>query len=250
MIADLEGMPVRDCVLVVLTRVIGGSSLLLFFVFFGFYRGPALADLHLSGPAALLWDGALSLAFFLQHSLMVRRGVRTRLSRLVASHALGALYSVASGAVLAAVILLWQRAGPRLAAVTGPARWTGTALSALALLASAWAALSLRGFDPFGARAIEAHLRGAVPRPPPFHVRGPYRWVRHPQYLCFLLVIWSSPELTADRLLFDLLWTAWILLGTALEERDLQAQLGEPYRAYRSRVPMLLPWRRPAEPTG
>ena len=240
----------RDRVLVVLTRVLGGSSLLLFFAFFGFYRGPAFADLHLSRPAALLWDGALSLAFFLQHSLMVRAGMRARLSRLVASHEVGAVYSLASGVVLAAVVLLWQRAGPPLAALAGGARWGGTALSALALLAFAWAAASLAHFDPFGARAIEAHLRGAVPRPPSFHVRGPYRWVRHPQYLCTLLVIWSSPELTADRILFDLSWTAWMLLATLLEERDLQSELGEPYRAYRSRVPMLLPWRRPVEPTG
>ena len=32
-------------------------------------------------------------------------------------------------------------------------------------------------------------------------VRGPYRWVRHPLYLTTLLMIWSYPDLTADRLL-------------------------------------------------
>jgi protein-S-isoprenylcysteine O-methyltransferase Ste14 len=60
-----------------------------------------------------------------------------------------------------------------------------------------------------------------------------------------LVLFWSNLELTADRLLLDLLWTAWTVAGAALEERDLVAELGEAYRAYQRRVPMLLPWHRP-----
>ncbi len=86
-------------------------------------------------------------------------------------------------------------------------------------------------------------------------VRGAYRWVRHPLYLFMLVLIWSSLDLTLDRLLFDALWTAWIVVGTILEERDLVAEMGEAYLAYQRRVPMLVPWRRPADesvarPTG
>jgi methanethiol S-methyltransferase len=239
----------RARVLVVLTRAVGGASLLLFLAFLVTSRG-ALLELRLSAPAALLWDGALSLAFFLQHSLMVRAPVRARLARLVPAHALGALYSIASGLVLAAVVLLWQRVEPRLLAVDGPARLAGHGVAALALLAFAWAVASLRRFDPFGARAIEEHLHGATARPPTLSVHGPYRWVRHPLYLFTLVIVWSRPDLTVDRLLLDVLWTAWILVGTVLEERDLAAELGDAYRAYQRRVPMILPWRRPAEPAG
>lgn len=51
------------------------------------------------------------------------------------------------------------------------------------------------------------------------------------------------PSTCSDRLLFNVLWTSWIILGSYLEERDLVAEFGERYRAYQQTVPMLLPWR-------
>ena len=67
--------------------------------------------------------------------------------------------------------------------------------------------------------------------------------MRHPLYLCQILVIWSGPDVTSDRLLFIVLWTAWIVLGAHLEEKDLLAQFGAQYGQYQKEVPMLLPWR-------
>ena len=77
----------------------------------------------------------------------------------------------------------------------------------------------------------------------PFVVRGPYRWVRHPFYFFSLLLIWSCPDLSLDRLLHNILWSTWIVVGSVLEERDLVADFGEPYRDYQRKVPMLIPWR-------
>jgi protein-S-isoprenylcysteine O-methyltransferase Ste14 len=50
--------------------------------------------------------------------------------------------------------------------------------------------------------------------------------------------------MSQGRLLFAVVTTAWILIAIRIEERDLEAFLGEPYRDYRRRTPMLLPWRR------
>ena len=63
--------------------------------------------------------------------------------------------------------------------------------------------------------------------------------------MCFftLVIIWCSPDVTADRLLFNVLFTAWIVLGTLLEERDLAAEFGETYSDYQRKVPMLIPWK-------
>ena len=74
-----------------------------------------------------------------------------------------------------------------------------------------------------------------------FVVKGPYRWVRHPLYLFMILMIWSSPNLTMDRLLFNGLWTVWIVIGSILEERDLIFEFGDVYREYQQRVPMFIP---------
>jgi len=75
----------------------------------------------------------------------------------------------------------------------------------------------------------------------PFTVRGPYRWVRHPLYLFCLLMIWAYPHMTMDRVLFNVLFTVWIVVGTVLEERDLVVAFGDSYREYQRKVPMLLP---------
>ena len=82
----------------------------------------------------------------------------------------------------------------------------------------------------------------------PLAIRGPYRWVRHPLYSLFLVLLWVCPDITADRLLLNTLFTAWIVLGTVLEERDLARDLGDPYRAYQRQVPMLVPWKVPGRP--
>lgn len=74
-----------------------------------------------------------------------------------------------------------------------------------------------------------------------FVVRGLYRWVRHPLYLFMILMIWSCPDLTSDRLLFNGLWTVWIVIGSILEERDLVSEFGNAYREYQRKVPMLIP---------
>lgn len=51
------------------------------------------------------------------------------------------------------------------------------------------------------------------------------------------------PATCSDRLLFNVLWTSWIVLGSYPEERNLVAEFGERYQAYQQTVPMLLPWR-------
>jgi len=51
------------------------------------------------------------------------------------------------------------------------------------------------------------------------------------------------PDLSLDRLLFNVLWSVWIVLGAYFEERDLVADFGEEYRQYQKSVPMLMPWK-------
>jgi methanethiol S-methyltransferase len=193
---------------------------------------------------ALAWDAVLSLAFFLQHSGMVRRPVRARLAAVLPARYQGALYSIASGIVLALVIVLWQRSGTQFVVLEGIPRWIAQSLSLLAVVTFVLAACSLRrSFDPLGLGPIRAHLRGQLDRADNLVVRGPYLWVRHPLYSCILVLFWTNPEMTADQLLLSVLWSVWIWVGAVLEERDLVAEFGETYRAYQRQVPMLIPWR-------
>ena len=228
-----------------LAVLVGGGSLLLFGAFL--VLGP-FAGIRVTGSEshALIWDGVISAAFFLQHSGMIRESFRRRLSAWIPLPYHPAVYAIASGAALAAVVLLWQTSPTVVWSAPGPLRLLPRAAAVLAVVGFVWGVRALRVFDPFGRLSLRAPLRGRPDPSPALTLRGPYLWVRHPLYACMLLLIWSTPDMSPDRLCFNVLWTAWIVAGTHLEERDLVAEFGDRYRRYQQTVPMLLPWRRPA----
>ena len=230
--------------ILLLATFVGGGSLLLFVIFL--FNGPLhLVTMGWPHRVVLAWDGLLSLMFFAQHSGMLRRGFRIRLARIIPPHYHAALYAILSGVALTVLIVFWQSSATVLCSLKGSLRWLVRGLFFLALGGFAWGAYALRSFDPLGLTAIRVHRRGKQLPPQEFVVRGPYLWVRHPLYLFSILLIWSCPDMTADRLFFNMLWTVWIYVGTVLEEADLVAAFGEAYRDYQRKVPRLIPWRWP-----
>jgi methanethiol S-methyltransferase len=243
--SDATAHKARPTPLVWASVVLGMGSLLALaaFLFVGSF---GFVDLGLGDRAALSLDAILCCLFFAQHSVMIRERARRALTRHVGPSSFHAVYSVASGVVLLVLIGLWQPAGGDMLGGGSAAIWISCAAFALSFAAVAWAASSLGSFDPFGVREAAAE-RAERDSTQPLAVAGAYRWVRHPLYLAMLVMIWSKPAPTADRLLFNVLWTGWIVLGTMLEERDLSRSFGERYREYRARVPMLVPWRLPSD---
>jgi len=227
-----------------LAVVIGGGSLLLFGVFL-LVRPTPVIHLDASEGQILLWDGLLSILFFIQHSAMIRTSFRNRLAPIIARHYHPSTYAIASGIALTAVVLLWQPSHTVLYQAEGLVRLLARAISVLAIIGFSWGVRALGNFDTFGLAPIKVHLRGKQLRPPIFVVRGPYLWVRHPLYFFMIVLIWSAPDVSSDRLVFNVLWTLWTVLGSYLEERDLVAEFGEKYREYQNTVPMLFPWRFP-----
>jgi len=233
-----------DFCVIFISMVLGGGSLLLFGAFL--IAGPyTIIPFEFSEGQALVWNGFLSLLFFIQHSGMIRGGFRNRLASAVPNRYLPALYSIASGIVLTTMVLLWQTSQTVLFRVQGPLETLFRAIALVAIAGFIWGVRALGSFDPYGRIPLVVHLRGRQLRPPEFVLRGPYLWVRHPLYFCMLVLIWSVPSVTSDRLLFNVLWTVWIVIGSYLEERDAVAEFGERYRDYQRTVPMLLPWRGP-----
>jgi protein-S-isoprenylcysteine O-methyltransferase Ste14 len=188
-----------------------------------------------------VFNTLLSLAFFLQHSGMIRRPFRRRLEGLIASHFQGATYTVASGLVLLVFVAFWQGSDTILFEARGLLKGIMRTLFFLSILGTCWGMWALRSIDMFGLDPILKHLRSKPVSTIPFTIRGPYRWVRHPLYLFMIVLFWCYPIMTTDRLLFNVLWTMWVVVGTVLEERDLVEDFGEAYRDYQSNVPMLIP---------
>jgi methanethiol S-methyltransferase len=226
----------------VLAVVIGGGSLLLFGTFL-LIRPISIVHFGSSELQVLLWDGLLCILFFIQHSGMIRSSFRNRFAPITPPHYHPAIYAIASGIALAAVVLLWQPSQTVTYQAEGLPRLLARAISVLAILGFAWGVRALKNFDTFGLVPIKVHLRGKQLLPPTFIARGPYLWIRHPLYFFMIVLIWSAPDVTADRLLFNVLWTLWIVVGSYLEERDLVSEFGNKYRDYQKTVPMLFPWR-------
>jgi len=229
--------------------VVLGPASLLVWGWFALTGALNLVALGLGETGALAFDACLSVVFFVQHSGMIRKSFRGRSTGLIPPHYRNAVFTVTSGVVLLTVIVLWQESGPPLVSLPTVLRWALRALWFVSVAGFLWGSRALRYFDPYGIKPIRSHLYGTELRTMPFAVRGPYRWVRHPLYFFVVLMIWSYPDVTADRLLFNVLWTAWIVVGAVLEERDMVAEFGDVYRDYQRKVPMLIPYRfRPAWP--
>ena len=227
--------------LVAAAYVLGGGGMLAWLAFL--LLGPLVPlDVELGIAGRLMLDTLLCLLFFIQHSIMVRRGFRLWLTRIVRADFHGALYAAASGLFLLLLAGLWQPVGSALWTPPSPIRWAMILLFLAAGAGAWWGSKSLGDFDALG---VKPALRAFGSQKPftatPFTVRGPYRWVRHPLYLFSLVIIWSCPIFTVDRLLHNGLWTIWIIIGAAMEERDLVDCFGEAYRSYQKTVPMLLP---------
>jgi protein-S-isoprenylcysteine O-methyltransferase Ste14 len=110
-------------------------------------------------------------------------------------------------------------------------------LGALIVLATTFL---INHFDLFGLRQVWLYLRGIPYTPLGFRAPGPYRIVRHPLYVGWLVMFWSTPVMTAAHLVFAIATTAYILIAIQFEERDLVRSLGA-YAEYRRQVPMLIP---------
>ncbi len=97
-------------------------------------------------------------------------------------------------------------------------------------------------FELFGLSQVFANMKGNSL--PPYKFVQPlfYKIIRHPLYLGWLLVFWGTPEMSAGHLLLAFGMTAQIFISIPYEERDIEDSLGEPYRDYKAKTPMLVPF--------
>ena len=190
-------------------------------------------------------DLALLLLFAVQHSGMARGGFKRWITRFIPAAAERSTYVLVASVVLAALFVLWQPLGGVVWSVDAPvARGALYALCAFGWLTVLAATFFINHFDLFGLRQVWLYLRREPYTPVAFKTPGLYRLVRHPLYAGFIFAFWATPDMTVAHLLFALATTGYILIAIQFEERDLLATLGDAYRDYRNRVPMIIPFLR------
>ncbi len=236
--------------------VFGVASYMLFFGVFLYmvgFLGNFLVPKAIDSPAdvsiveALLVNGGLILLFGLQHSVMARPVFKRWITKFIPQPAERPLYVLMSSLALIVLFWLWQPMGGVVWSVQNIAG--STAL--YTLYAAGWTIVFvsthlINHFDLFGLRQVWLYLIGREYTPLKLSTPRPYRHVRHPLYIGWIMAVWATPQMTLAHLMLAAGLTAYILIAIVFEERDLADEHGESYKAYRRKVPMLIPRLTPA----
>ncbi len=190
---------------------------------------------------ALAVDLGLLLLFSVQHSVMARRGFKRVWTRIVPAAVERSTYLLFSSAALLFLIWKWEPMGGVIWNLESSAGKYGMyGLYVVGWLIVLTATFLINHFDLFGLRQVWLNLRAKKYTELVFRTPVFYRVVRHPLYVGWLLVFWSTPRMTAAHLIFALVTTIYILVAIKFEEQDL-VEMHPEYAAYRKRVPMLIP---------
>ncbi len=199
----------------------------------------------LASPYGPITDSLLAIQFPLLHSYLLTARGRRRLARIVPGsrgpRLAITIYALITSLQLLATFWLWTPSGVVLWEPTG---FPGV-MAWSAYLAS-WVFLVRAIHDAgaglqSGAVGWWSVLRGE--RLPTFTMptRGLFRRCRQPIYLGFLLVLWTAPVWSYDRLLLVFAWTPYCVLAPHLKEQRFLRFYGAAFASYRATVPYLIP---------
>lgn len=180
-----------------------------------------------AGAGAVLWNAALVTLFACHHSVFARERVKTQLRPRV-GELLRSVYVWVASLLLCVVCRGWRRVGATLVHATGAAALACVIVQVAGVGLIAW---SVSRIDPLELAGIRLASSPSV-----LQIGGPYRIVRHPLYLGWMLATFATPHLTGDRLLFAVSTSVYLVLAIPWEEGLLQRTFGEAYKRYTAHV--------------
>jgi methanethiol S-methyltransferase len=181
---------------------------------------------------SLAIDAALFSVFALHHSVFARTPLKNALARLAPARLLRSVYVWIASLLLIALCALWQPIGGVLYDAPSPltVAFAIVQLTGLVLIVRSVAAI-----DPLELAGIR-QMDAVDEDPPPLQTSGPYRLVRHPLYLGWMLIVFGPALLTGDRLAFAGFSSFYLVVAIPWEERSLTAAFGQAYVRYTRQV--------------
>lgn len=195
----------------------------------------------LTGPLAVLFDVALVALWGAQHTFMASKPFKRWWTKYVPASIERSTYLLFVTAMTAILVLFWVPVGGSLWSVGGIA---GAAL--LVLFFSGWlltlfATFLINHFHLFGLQQAWQGETEVENKQTSFVTPVLYKLVRHPMMSGMLISFWSVPEMTVSRLVLNIAFSIYILVGIYYEEKTLVDDLGDEYLAYRKSTASLVP---------
>ncbi len=186
------------------------------------------------------------IAYFVMHSLLaslwMKQKIQRRWPQMMPAYRLS--FNVLSILLLIPLIWLMQKnSGPLVWQWVGIMGGLMKGLTIAAVLGFIW---SLKSYDNMVFLGVtqwrKRHTDSSDPES--LRISTLHRFVRHPWYFFFLVVMWTQ-DLHLTQLVVYSLITAYLVIGSRMEERKLIVHYGAAYRDYARQVPGLvpLPWR-------
>jgi methanethiol S-methyltransferase len=181
-----------------------------------------------AGVRPLAFDALLCLAFGAHHSVLARDSVKRRLAATIPAELVRSVYVWVASLLLMVVCAFWRPIGGVLFDVRGVG---GLALAAVQLGGVGLIARAVATIDPLALAGIRAASRVAS-----LQVGGPYRFVRHPLHLGWMMATFGARHMTGDRFAFAVFTALYIVAAVPFEERSLRRSFGDDYTRYQRRV--------------
>ena len=190
------------------------------------------------GPVGrdVLVNIALFSVFALHHSLLARSGAKGLLQRVLSAPLERSIYTWTASILLIVVCLRWRLIPGELYRVEGSLAIVGHAIQITGAAVSICGSTAIGMLKLAGVQSLLEARQGRAAEHLGLQTSGLYGFVRHPLYFAWVLMMFGTPHMTATRLVFAIVSTAYLALAIPLEERGLIGVFGDEYRSYKRRV--------------
>ena len=199
-------------------------------------------DIRVTMPSSAAVMIAYYVIFGLTHSLLAdpraKRTIRHAIGQAVDRWYRLVYVILSAVAVLPFFYILAFMPDRTLYVVPAPWNWlmmAGQAISVIAVVA----ALKQTGISYFF--GLSQSFSDRSEEPGTLVTGGFYCHIRNPLFFFGTVFLWLFPFMTVNLLTFNIMATVYFYVGALHEERSLVEEFGDAYKAYRQRVPMIIP---------
>ena len=189
----------------------------------------------------LIYFGIGVIIYFVIHSVLADNKVKTVLTKIISQRYYRIMYNVVAIITLFPLAKLYSPIRNQFIFEVVWLKYMGLAIAIVGIYILLKALQSYNLSEFIGTHYLKKEKSTT---PLVLNTSGLNSWVRHPLYFGTLILVWGFflYQPTTKVLLLELIITAYLIIGTKLEEQKLIEEFGEQYIEYQKQIPMLIPF--------